>query len=179
MENLVFQVDFGIQGRDELATRSKVRQQGEPQIMAFKKTKRKSGISKKSFEDAFAGIVEAGFLMAAADGQLEEQEMEVLGGAISGMIEDASEEDIAGILEQADELLASDGWEARCEKVGALLAGNEKAAEAAMKIVALVYMCDQESDDEWDEYWYALGEALGYDNEEADEVYSELEEEYL
>lgn len=145
--------------------------------MAFKKTKRKSGVAKKNFEDAFAGIVEAGFLMAAADGQLDENELGVVSAAISGMIEGASEEEIISILEQADELLGRDGWEARCEKVGKLLSNKEEAADAAMKIVALVYMCDQESDDEWDDHWYALAEALGYDNDEADEVYSELEDE--
>jgi len=145
--------------------------------MAFKKTKRKSGVAKKNFEDAFAGIVEAGFLMAAADGQLEEEELAVVAGAIAGMIDGASEEDITAILEQADELLGRDGWDARCEKVGKLLSNKEEAADAAMRIVALVYLCDQESTDEWDDAWYALGEALGYDSDEADEVYSEIEEE--
>jgi hypothetical protein len=145
--------------------------------MAFKKTKRKSGVAKKNFEDAFAGIVEAGFLMAAADGQLEKNELKVLSGVISGMIEGASEEEISAVIEQADELLGRDGWEERCVKVGKLLSNKEEAADAAMKIVALVYMCDQESDDEWDDAWYELAEALGYDNDEADEVYSELEEE--
>lgn len=147
--------------------------------MGFKKPKKKTGISKSDFEDAFAGIVEAGFLMAAADGELAEEEMAVLAGAISGMIEGASEDDVTAILEQGEELLERDGWELRCEKVGKLLKGKSKAAEAAMKIVALVYLCDQESDDEWDEYWYALGETLGYDEDKADELYSELEEEYL
>lgn len=145
--------------------------------MAFKKTKRKSGVAKKNFEDAFAGIVEAGFLMAAADGQLDKNELKVLAGVISGMIEGATEEEISAVIDQADELLGRDGWEERCAKVGKLLSNKEEAADAAMKIVALVYMCDQESDDEWDDAWYELAEALGYDNEEADEVYSELEEE--
>lgn len=148
--------------------------------MGVKDKVKKAGISSAYYADAFAGIVEAGFLMAAADGELEESEMETLAGAIIGLMEDVTEKEIEKILDGAYKSLVKDGWEVRLDKVAKRLADSDKddAAWAALKVAALVAMSDDDEEDEENEAYYQIAEALGYDGDAADEAWNEAYELY-
>jgi tellurite resistance protein len=148
--------------------------------MGVKGKVEKAGISSAYYADAFAGIIEAGFLMAAADGELDESELETIAGAIMGLIEDVTEKEIRKILEGAYKSLVKDGWEVRLEKVARRLADSDKddAAWVALKIAALVAMADDDETDEENEAFYQIADALGYDSDAADEAWNEAYELY-
>ena len=149
--------------------------------MGFKSKVKKhgvKGVSKKHFAEAFAGIVEAGFLMAAADGEYSYEEEAALAGAIQGMIEDASESEIIAIINAAWKSLEKDGWDVRMDKVARRLADSDKddGFWNVVKVIVFVAMSDEWVTEEENELYYQIAESLGYDSEQADEAWNEVYE---
>ena len=91
----------------------------------FGNRKIKLGVQRKQQElelagQILAGIVESGFLMAAADGQITDAEIEALVRVILEATDGgASAEDVGALLEACAGALEEEGYEARIAAVGA------------------------------------------------------------
>ena len=119
---------------------------------------------------ALAGIVEAGYLVAASDGVLAEEEVAVLAAVIIALVEDATEDGIVALIKAADRALARDGWDARVEAMAEHINGleNDDVSWAALLTAAAVLISDDEFvEGEEDEIYAAISDALGYEREDA------------
>jgi tellurite resistance protein len=125
---------------------------------------------------ALAACVEAGFLMAASNGELVDEELDGIANFIDGFCDgEASHEDIVGLVVKAAEALQRDGLEARLEALGGN-AGTPEIARSALAVAAVVCMLDGEVDDLEEDAYYEIADALGLEDEEADEVWDAVSE---
>ncbi len=123
-------------------------------------------------------VVDAGMMIAMADGELADEESEALAAAIAELSdEDVSEESIAQAMEASATELAS-GWEARVQKLARTVT-DEDDRESVLTAVATIMLADGEAEDGDEcELYAVLAEAFDYDQDEADELFSKVAEEY-
>lgn len=146
------------------------------------KPKKKSSSAASDVEIAagiLAGIVEAGFLMAAADGKIVDEEVALLAGLIHSFSEGAaSEEQIVQLINACDEALTNDGYDARVAAVAKNLPNHETKHQALL-VAAMVLAADDEFDEENEGGVYvALAKALGIHQDEALQVLQEAQAMY-
>jgi uncharacterized tellurite resistance protein B-like protein len=107
-------------------------------------------------------VAEAMFLTMAADGDVAEEELDVIRGAIrvltSSVLRSGT---IAVMLETYEERLKTEGWEARLIKLAGQLSRTTWAAETAYGLSAAVALADREVTLEENELIDRLGELLG------------------
>lgn len=127
-------------------------------------------------ERALAGMVDAGILMAAADGNIHPDEIVVVSDVIDGFFEgNVSTDVIRSMVDRSIESLQRDGFEKRL----AALAGdlpNDELRELALMVAGTVMLADgefHEGGDE-DETYDDIAEALRIDPERADELLDEV-----
>lgn len=154
------------------------------------KKKPKSGKSGKNLREkregglelvgqVLAGVVESGFLMAAADGEIADEEVALLVGLIAGFTEGAAtEEEISGLIQACDESLGRDGFPARIQAAAANLTTKELRHQGLL-CAALVLAADDRFDEENEGAFYVdYANALGIGREEALAVLSEARDIY-
>jgi peptidoglycan hydrolase-like protein with peptidoglycan-binding domain/tellurite resistance protein len=123
-------------------------------------------------------VVDAGIMIALADGELEDEESEALAEAISELSDDdVSEEAIANAMQASAAELAS-GWEQRVQKLARTIT-DEDDRESVLTATAAIMLADGEVE-EGDEYelFVLLAEAFDYDKDDADELLASVSKEY-
>jgi tellurite resistance protein len=120
-----------------------------------------------------AGICEAAFLAAAADGELSDAEYDVLVHTIIEFCDgDVTEQQIEEILEKCDNALAEDGFENRMNQISSQLSTNDARA-AALMVTAAVVLCDGEYDPDSEGSFYDdLAELLEVPEEVSAEIWN-------
>jgi tellurite resistance protein len=89
----------------------------------------------------FAAIVEGGYLVAAADGTVDPDELATLKSAVAAISEDElSAGAIDTLVEDLIDLRKSAGEAARCRVVGDVLAGNKAGEEGLYLAAAIAYV---------------------------------------
>lgn len=107
-------------------------------------------------------VVEAMFLMMAADGDVVEEELDVIRGAVRVLTSSVLRSGTIDVmLESFEQRLNVEGWEARLMKVSDQLSHSTWAAETAYGLVAAVAMADREVTLEENELIDRFGEQLG------------------
>lgn len=103
-----------------------------------------------SVDDFFSGLVEGAFLLAAADGELSEEEELTLSETLHGITGDLYEpEEFVEMLHAFEEALEVDGRKERLEAL-ALSLPDEAARHAVLSFAVLVALCDRVlADAEW------------------------------
>src|SRR5690242_7741019 len=97
-----------------------------------------------SLEDAVSDgpfILEAMFLMAAADGEVSHQEVERFADSVGAIVTGASEADVERMLGEMSGLLADEGWDRRARVVASALKGRP-GAELAFRLATTVAFVD-------------------------------------
>ena len=141
------------------------------------RVQRKSGKMPAAVDDlrgrALAGVVEAGFLMAAADGDLAPTEFETLAGVIEGFTGGAaSAEEVARLLDACDEALAREGYDQRITAVIDHLPSPE-LRRLGLLCSAVVLGADDAFGPQEGDLYVALAVALGFRRDEALDVLDE------
>lgn len=89
----------------------------------------------------FNAVVEAGYLVAAADGSVDPTELATLKSAVRALSEDeVSAEEIDTLVEDLIDLRRSEGEGARCEAVGRALLDSRSAEEGLYLAAAIAYV---------------------------------------
>jgi tellurite resistance protein len=89
----------------------------------------------------FNAIVEAGYLVAAADGTVDEKELDTLKSAVATLTEgEMSQSDIDTLLEDLIDLRTSEGEEPRCKAVGSILREANAGEEGIYLASAIAYV---------------------------------------
>jgi tellurite resistance protein len=89
----------------------------------------------------FNSIVEAGYLVAAADGAVDDTELSTLKSAVAALTEgEMSTEEIEALMRDLVEMRASEGEAARCNVVGRTLRASHAAEEGLYLAAAIAYV---------------------------------------
>jgi tellurite resistance protein len=89
----------------------------------------------------FNAIVEAGYLVAAADGSVDDTELQTLKQAVATLTEgEMTPGDIDTLIEDLIDLRKSEGEEARCKAVGVILRDAHAGEEGVYLAAAIAYV---------------------------------------
>ena len=159
--------------------RDHFREVGQPASVAF--TRRPAG------DDPFAGdpdarrrfeaLFEAMFLMIAADGNIAEEEREVLRGAVRGLTDNAVRSTHIEKLMEECKARATEGRDARLKAIAPALQEDPALVEAAFSLAAAIAFAHSDITDEENELINDLAEVLGIEGERAEELLNLLENE--
>ena len=121
------------------------------------------------------GFVDAGILMAAADGEITTEEYDQVADVISGFLDGkVSNRDIRAIINEAVEMLEEQGYDARLEALNANLV-TEELREVAFQVACAVLVADGEyGEDDEGEAYDDIADALEIDQDRAQELFDEV-----
>lgn len=127
-------------------------------------------------DEFFSGLVEGAFLLAAADGDLSEDEevalSETLREITGGMFEP---EEFVQMLHAFEEALQEDGLASRLQTLASSLP-DEPARRVVLSFAVLVALCDRHlADAEWSAL-QAMGAAFGFSKQAVETLVNEAQE---
>lgn len=125
------------------------------------------------------GLVDAGILMAAADGELHEDEYDAVASVIEGFLDgQVTRRQIRDIIHESVSHLESNGWDAHLDALEQNLKSDE-LREIALGVAAAVMMADGEyAEGEEDEAYFDIADALDIDHDRAEEIFDDVESSY-
>lgn len=125
----------------------------------------------------FGALAEAMFLMMSADGEISQDEREVLRGALRNISSDSLRTAlIDSLLQDSAKRLAEHGREARLAEVVAELREDRDRAEVAFVLAAAIAFADNTITDEENDAISGLAEGLGIDETRANELLDAVEQ---
>ncbi len=124
----------------------------------------------------YGPLCEAMYLMMSADGDVSNEEREVLRGAMKNLSGDVLDGDfIESMLEDATKREQADGRKARFADVVGALSKDKARAEVAFVLAAAIAFADNTIADEENDALDTLAEGLGIDEERADVLLESVE----
>ncbi len=143
----------------------------------FKRRERKRAMERQIELTAMTlqGLVDAGVLMAAADGEITADEYDQVADVISGFLDgQVSNKQVRAIISESVEMLVDQGVDARLEALNANLV-TEDLREVAFQVACAVLVADGEyGEDDEGEAYEAIAEALEIDEDRAQELFDEV-----
>jgi ABC-type branched-subunit amino acid transport system ATPase component len=123
------------------------------------------------------GLIDAGMLMACADGEITTEELDVVASVIDGFCGgDVTNRQIRELIDLSYEALERDGYDARLEALGENIQDGE-IREMALAVAATVMLCDDEavgeSDDE-DDTLMDIADELDITRRRAKEIFNDV-----
>jgi len=153
-----------------------MRQLSEERVETLKKMRDRSALSLEETVTDGPFVLEAIFLMAAADGDVSPEEIERFADSAGSIARGASEIDIERMLEEMTSLLEEEGWDRRAAAVARALKGKPGAELAFRLSTAVAFVDDSVAQAES----HALDEmalAMGISHERAHAIMSEVHDE--
>jgi tellurite resistance protein len=124
----------------------------------------------------YGGLCEAMYLMMTADGEVSEEEREVLRGALRNLSGDVlGTLELDALLASAARSLATDGRDARMQVVIEQLKQERARAEVAFVLAAAIAFADSAIADDENETLNAFAEALGIDEARATQLLDDVD----
>jgi tellurite resistance protein len=123
-------------------------------------------------------LLEAMFLMAVADGVVQEEEIRQFARSCERLLGDVTEGDVEGMFMAWAGGLAEDGWEARMRSISGTVAGTDLAELAFRLAVALAVVDDRLVREEADGI-EIMAQALGIDPERSRRIVREVHAEIV
>lgn len=134
-------------------------------------------IETMSMTAEYGALAEAMFLMMSADGQVTQDEREVLRGALRNLSNDALRSALIDtLLDDAAKRIADQGREARFAEVTEELGSDRDRAEVAFVLSAAIAFADSTIADEENEAISSFAEALGIDEARANALLDAVEQ---
>jgi uncharacterized tellurite resistance protein B-like protein len=130
-----------------------------------------------SADAEYGPFCEAMYLMMSADGDVGDEEREVLKGALRNLSDDGLRSaTIDALLSGAEERIAAEGREARLRDVGHMLSADSARAEVAFVLAAAIAFADNAIADQENETLNELAELLGIDENRANQLLDDVEQ---
>lgn len=124
---------------------------------------------------ALAGLVDAGILAACADGVIEDSELDVVADVIQGFAQgQATMRDIRELMQASLDSLDEQGYEGKLEALQSNLF-NDELREIGLSVVSAVLMSDSDYNEDEDEVFYDIADALEIDHDTADAIWDGVE----
>ena len=130
---------------------------------------------------ALVGLIDAGMLMACADGEITGEELDVVASVIDSFCDgDVTSRQIRELIDLSYAALERDGYESRLDALADNLP-NEELRQLALGVAAAVMLSDDdavgESDDEDDTY-ADIAEALDISRKRTREIFNDIADAY-
>lgn len=123
---------------------------------------------------ALAGLVDAGIVAACSDGELTNDELDVVADVIQGFAQgEASMRDIRELMQASLDALGEQGYDARVDALAENLFNDELRA-LGLSVVSAVLLSDGDYNDDEDETFYDIADALDIDHDDADAIFNEV-----
>ncbi len=123
-------------------------------------------------------LAETMFLMMAADGNLEQDELHAIRGALRGLSDGLIRTGTMNVMmDNYQKALAKEGREARLQEIAETLAEDQGEAETAFTLAAAVALADGDVADAENELINQLAEWFGIDGDRAEKILDQLEAE--
>lgn len=121
------------------------------------------------------GFVDAGVLMAAADGEITAEEYDQIADVIAGFLDGrVSHAQIREIITESVQMLDEQGADARLDALGINLV-TEELREVAFQVACAVLVADGEyGEDDEGEAYDEIADALEIDEDRAQELFDEV-----
>ncbi len=128
---------------------------------------------------ALVGMVDSAMIMACADGELTNDEIGVVAGVIDGFFDgQLNRREIEELINLSLEAIERDGIEGRLDTLAENLP-NEELRGYALAAAAAVALSDVEGDEEEeDETYYDIADALDISKRDADAIWDDVVSEY-
>ena len=143
----------------------------------FKRRERKRAMERQIELTAMTlqGLVDAGVLMAAADGEITADEYDQVADVISGFLDGrVSNKQVRAIITESVQMLVDQGVDARLEALNANLV-TEDLREVAFQVACAVLVADGEyGEDDEGEAYDDIADALEIDQDRAQELFDEV-----
>jgi uncharacterized tellurite resistance protein B-like protein len=124
----------------------------------------------------YGSLCEAMYLMMTADGEVSEEEREVLRGALRNLSGDVlGAVELDALLASAARSVATEGREARMRSVITALKGETARAEVAFVLAAAIAFADNAIADNENETLNSFADALGIDETRASQLLDDVE----
>jgi tellurite resistance protein len=124
-------------------------------------------------------MVDAAMIVACADGELTQDEVNVVGDVIDGFFDgNVTRNQIDEMINLSMETLEEQGFEARMQAVAENLPTDELRRLGLMAAAAVALADEDGDEDEEDETYYELASVLGFSEAEADEIWDEVAAQY-
>lgn len=121
-------------------------------------------------DDFFSCLVEAAFLVSAADGELSAEEESTLGETIGEVTGDVlPPEEFMAMINSFAKALAEDGVEGRARAMAAVLP-DEAARKEVLAFAALLALCDHDLHKNEEDVLYLMGKAFSFDEDQVIKV---------
>jgi len=144
-----------------------------------RKKKSKGDEQRKAIVNALAGVTEAAYLAAAADGEVTDGEYNTIANLIVERCDgDVTIKQVRALIQACAEALENDGFEARMDHIASILPDAE-AQVAALYAASDVILGDDEYDaDSEGSFYDDLAEKLEFSEELAAEIWNNQVENY-
>jgi tellurite resistance protein len=152
---------------------------GQPASVSFLQHRKIEDDPFHGDEDArrrFEALFEAMYLMIAADGEVAEEEREVLRGAVRGLTDNSFRTVHMDKLIETCRERAKEGTKARLATIGPILKEDPALVEAAFSLAAAVAFADEDIKDAENDLINDLADALDISGDRAEELLSQLEQ---
>lgn len=126
-------------------------------------------------ERRFEALFEAMFLMVVADGNVADEEREVLRGATRTLTDNAIRTAHVEKLFEACKARVKEGVDARIDAIAEVLTEDAALSESAFSLAAAIAFADSEIQDQENELINQLADSLDIDPDRADELLNQLE----
>jgi tellurite resistance protein len=156
--------------------RDQLRAAGQKGMVAVVGTANPSADDVATVEAEYGPLCEAMYLMMSADGEIAQQELEVLGGALRNLSGNVLDGDmIERLLDRAKASAQAHGRDSRLRQVIADLSSDKARAEVAFVLAAAIAFADDTIADEENDTLDTIAEGLGIDETRADELLDAVE----
>ena len=140
----------------------------------FRRRERKRALEREIELTAMTlqGFVDAGVLMAAADGEITAEEYDQIADVISGFLDNrVGNSQIRAIINESVEMLEEQGADARLDALNTAL----ELREVAFQVACAVLVADGEyGEDDEGEAYDEIADALEIDQDRAQELFDEV-----
>jgi tellurite resistance protein len=145
--------------------------------MAEKKSVKKKSKKVDKSDQYMAGLTMAGFLMASSNGEIADEEYEVLAQVVAGFVEGSTYEQVNELLEAQSAELDEKGWD-DCVAGLAAMIDSDEIKDLALELSAMVALSDGDfSPDQEGEAYLSLADGLGVDREKAQQIFEQVADE--
>ena len=143
----------------------------------FRRRERKRALEREIELTAMTlqGFVDAGVLMAAADGEITAEEYDQVADVISGFLDNrVTNRQIRAIINESVQMLEDQGADARLDALNANLV-TEELREVAFMVACAVLVADGEYNEEDEgEAYDEIADALEIEEDRAQELFDEV-----
>jgi tellurite resistance protein len=134
--------------------------------------KRKQAI-KQITDDLLWAVTMSIMLVAASDGDIDKNELEVLAGALTALDPNLTRAKVDEVMTETYEFFDQNEIEDCLDAISDRVP-NEEVGRGVIALAAIAMFADGEADRNEAEIYYAIADALGFEEEDADAIADEV-----